>query len=422
MTISTFFTPQPTTVGHEQVLPGPEFEQQEPNARMVQRPASQTAEFFSIVPGDARLQVLDFVVRNRPSGLAYEELSSYAQTSRQARQDVGDFLQLAQDFNLSLLATRTLTNRAWAQASGAPAIKLREYEDQLFAAAKMHSAIYADLAYQQGEPSLMTRAAELFAPATAATIGPQSIRFLLMPGQLKYLHLRLGHVSADKAGDGERAIATLQELVRSSQILKSDGKQLPKIFLDFMHLQPFLLLQQLASAESCPLVTGLSFKANPEHAGEIYPLGTRGKWVENLSKFKQVRYLRFAGFHADIVLDAIYGWLQKNTSLQEFHWSCDYLSDKAFNLLCNALLTHPHLRLLNIEGHHQQSFSKSAQNALSVLLKRKPDLQLVLGRQLVEGDPLTAFPKQVICDHYPAAARAMPEVWGWGDAWHESET
>jgi hypothetical protein len=213
----------------------------------------------------------------------------------------------------------------------------------------------------------------------------------------------------------------LQELVRSSQHLIADGKQLPEIFLDFIHLAPFMLLQQLANAESCPPVKGFSFKANPEHADEIYPLGARGTWVENLSKFKQVRYLRFAGFHADTVLDAIYGWLQKNKSLQEFHWSCDCLSDKALKLLCNVLLTHPHLRLLNIEGHDQQLFSKSAQNALADLLRRKPDLKLVLGRQLVEGDPLAAFPKQVICDHYPAAASTMPEVWGWGGGWHEPE-
>lgn len=47
-------------------------------------------------------------------------------------------------------------------------------------------------------------------------------------------------------------------------------------------------------------------------------------------------------------------------------------------------------------------------------------LRLVLGRQLAEADPLAAFPKQVICDHYPVAARSMPEVWGWGEAWSES--
>lgn len=145
MTISTLSTSQTATVGHEQVLSGPELEQQEPNARMVQRSATRVAEFFSIVPADARLQVLDF-----------------------------------------------------------------------------------------------------------------------------------------------------------------------------MHLQPFLLQQQLANAESCPSVTGFSFKANLEHAGEIYPLGARGTWVENLSKFNQVRYLRFAGFHADIVLDAIYGWLQKINKLTNF--------------------------------------------------------------------------------------------------------
>lgn len=421
MTISTFSTLRPNTVGYEEAPSGSGLGQQEPSVRMVQRLASQAAEFFSIVPADARLQVLDFVVRNRPSGAAYEDLSSYAHTSRQAQQDVSTFHQRAQDFRLSLLATRTLTCRAWAQASGAPEKKMREYEDQFFSAAKIHSAVYADLAYQQGEPSLATRAAELFVPASAATAGPQSIRFLLMPGQLKYLHLRLGYVSADKAGDTERAVETLQELVRNSQHLLAHGKQPPKIFLDFMHLDPFELLQQLANAETCPPVAGFSFKASPEHASELHPLGARGTWVKNMSKFNQVRCLQFVGFNADAVVETLYGWLQKNKSLQEFHLSCDYLTDKAINSLSSALLLHQQLRLLTLESHGQQSFSQSALNALADLLRRKPVLRLVLGRQLVAGGPLAAFPKQVICDHYPAAARTMPEVWGWNEAWQESE-
>lgn len=156
MIVSTLHKLRQMAVGYEEIRSDSAPERQEQSVRMVQRSESQAAEYFFTVPCDARLRVLGVVVRNRPVRVAYEELHSCAQTSRQAQLDVSAFHQLTQDFSLSMLATR---------------------------------------------------AAELFFPVTAAAAGAQAILSLLMPELLTYLHLRLGYLSADKAGDEKKRMS-----------------------------------------------------------------------------------------------------------------------------------------------------------------------------------------------------------------------
>lgn len=76
--------------------------------------------FVESIPQDARLQVLNFVIRNRPPHAAHKDLMSYAQTSKSSTADVARFHELMHDPLPALISSCPIERRCWICDSQKP--------------------------------------------------------------------------------------------------------------------------------------------------------------------------------------------------------------------------------------------------------------------------------------------------------------
>ena len=115
-----------------------------PNAEQHKKLLEQN--YIKTIPLEVRLQVLNFVVRNRHPVVANDDLISYAQTSKSALADVETDHAASGQPQQSLLASRTLVKKAWEKAVSNGFFNRAEvFQNELKKLATSYTAIYIDV-------------------------------------------------------------------------------------------------------------------------------------------------------------------------------------------------------------------------------------------------------------------------------------
>lgn len=391
--------------------------------------------FITTIPLEMRLQVLNFVVRNRHPVVANDDLISYAQISKSASADVETYHATYGEPHQSLLASRALVKKAWEKAKSNSLFNRAEvFENELKKLATSYTAVYLDVRSLNGFISESGCDMRLTLPQSPVELGPECIAAVVRADRPKFIHLRLGfnRFKVPELGDFKYHELSLRALTMESKKRLQREVELPEFFLEVSGLKLSSLLLQIEKAErkaklNCHLkisglsLTGIAAKRfpktqSPSEDGGIFVSDyfdlSISEWLSCFKKLSQLKYLHIEGWPSDNMAEGLITWLKNYCQLEELHLSNCGLNNNLVRRLCRTLEKNSQLKCLAIDGYH--FFDDKVEARLAKLLEKNSDLKIILGKKITPNSPLQSYRLEgrVICDRYHQKMRGLPEIYG----------
>jgi hypothetical protein len=447
MSIFSFFNPRVYTpinqgdLSGDTDLPGsttnnviqPSLLQPVPNTEQHKKLLEQN--FITTIPLEVRLQVLNFVVRNRHPVVANDDLISYAQISKSALADVETYHATYDEPHQSLLASRALVKKAWEKAKSNSFFNRAEvFENELKKLATSYTAIYLDVRSLNSFISEIGCDMRLTLPQNPVQLGPECIAAVVRADKPKFIHLRLGfdRLDVSELGDYKYHKQSLRALMMESKQRLQRKVELPEFFLEVSGLKLSSLLFQIEKAErkaklDCHLkISGLSLVGLKASAFSKIQTPTKDKvirvsgyfdlsadrWLHCFKKLRQLKYLDLTGWPSDTMAEGLISWLKDYHRLEELHLSNCGLDNDSVLRLCQVLRDGNQLKFLGIDGY--QYFDSDVEAELARLLENNPDLKIIFGKNFAADSPLELYRLngRIICDRYHQQIRDLPEIYG----------
>ena len=428
---SSHDTDIPESTTNSSILPA--LVQPSPNAEQHKKLLEQN--FINTIPLEVRLQVLNFIVRNRHPAVANEDLISYAKTCKSALADVEEYHVASGQPHQSLLASRTLIKKAWEKAvSNGFLNRANVFQDELKKLATSYTAIYLDARTLSSYFRQIEFSIRLTLPSSPVRLGPESIAAVMHADKLEFIHLKLGFNTVEFHGieETEYFKKCLTELMLASKDRLQRGIKLPEFFLDVSGLKLSDLFFRLEKAKDKAglshsfKISGLSLtsiaasrlieilSSSENHVFRInngYDLST-DKWLSCFKKLPQLKYLHLEGWPSDAMAEGLIRWLKKYQQLEELHLSNCGLHADSVRKLCRVLKHSSQLKCLGLDGY--QFFDVKAEADLAKLLENNSDLKIIFGKKIATDSPLEFYrlDGRVICERYHKEMRDFPEIYG----------
>jgi hypothetical protein len=404
-----------------------------PNAEQHKKILKQS--FINTIPVEVRLQVLNFVVRNRHPVVANDDLISYAQTSKSALADVETYHAASGQPQQALLASRTLVKKAWEKAVSIGFINRAEvFQNELQKLATSYTAIYLDVRFRNDFFNDFRNDTRLILPTSPVQLGPESIAAIMRADKPEFIHLKLGFdmLKVPLVSEFKYFKKCFRALGRELNERLKRGIKLPEFFLEVSGLDLSSVLLQIEKAErkeklvSGFKIAGLSLvgvKANafskiqtPSkdqsiRVSDYFDLSA-DRWLHCFEKLRRLKYFDLRGWPSDAMAEGLISWLKDYHQLEELHLSNCGLDNDSVLRLCKVLKGSSQLKFLGIDGY--QYFDSDVEAGLARLLENNPELKIIFGKKIATDSPLEPYRLEgrVICDRYPQAMRDLPEIYG----------
>ena len=407
-----------------------------PNAEQHKKLLEQN--YIKTIPLEVRLQVLNFVVRNRHPVVANDDLISYAQTSKSALADVETYHAASGQPQQSLLASRTLVKKAWEKAVSNGFFNRAEvFQNELKKLATSYTAIYIDVRLRNDFFNDFRNDTRLIFPTSPVQLGPQSIAAVMRADKPEFIHLKLGFdmLKAPLVSDFKYFKKCFRALGRELNERLKRGIKLPEFFLEVSGLDLSSVLLQIEKTESKEKlvsgfkIAGLSLvgikasafskiqtpsKDKAIRVSDYFDLSA-DRWLHCFEKLRQLKYFDLTGWPSDTMAEGLISWLKDYHQLEELHLSNCGLDNDSVLRLCQVLKDSNQLKFLGIDGY--QYFDSDVEAGLARLLENNPELKIIFGKKIATDSPLESYRLEgrVICDRYPQAMRDLPEIYGDAD-------